>query len=299
MPFPLEKQRNETHRHWRRSVIARRKRAENPPQHADDNAREANKRVATTHLASETGPGQRKENVMLALLRDVPDKAGGRAPAPAGENSQPGAQGPSGRARLGALASLVINFVLPLAAYELLRPHVARPATALALAGAIPVGYTLAVLAVRRRLDPVGVVGVVSFGVGVLISWACGGNTLAIELQDPAVTGPLGIACLVSVAIGRPLHPVIRRLLGRGNSRYTDIASRAQHRTSMVTTTVIGLTLLGHAIALAVLALTQSTGTFVALQHAVGLPIFAVGIGGLYLYRHRRAEDPGLGSGGS
>jgi hypothetical protein len=224
---------------------------------------------------------------MRASVVPAGDKAGGCAPAPASERSQPGAQGPSGRARLGALASLVINFVLPLLAYELLRPHVASSALALALAGAIPVAYTMIMLAATRRLDPVGVVGVVSFGVGVLISWASGGNTLAIELQDPALTGLLGIACLVSVAIGRPLHPVLLRLLGRGNSRYTDIANRAQRRTSMVTTTVIGLTLLGHAVAVAVLALTQSTSTFVALQHPVGLPIFAVGVGGLYLYHHR------------
>jgi hypothetical protein len=225
---------------------------------------------------------------MSASVVPAGDNAGGCPPGPAGERSQPGAQGPSGRARLGALASLVINFVLPLAAYELLRPHVASSAVALALAGAIPVAYTMIMLAATRRLDPVGVIGVVSFGVGVLISWASGGSALAIELQDPAVTGLLGMACLVSVAIGRPLHPVILRWLGRGNSRYTDIAGRAQRRTSMVTTTVIGLTLLAHAVAVAVLALTQSTSTFVALQHPVGLPIFVVGVGGLYFYHHRR-----------
>jgi hypothetical protein len=158
---------------------------------------------------------------------------------------------------------------------------------ALALAGAIPVAYTLAVLVVRRRLNPVGVVGAVSFGIGVLVSWASGGSVLAIELQDPALFGVLGIAFLVSVAIGRPLHPVILRMLGRGNPRYTDIASRAERKTSMVITTVLGLTLLAHAVAVAVLALTQSTSTFVALQHPVGLPIFAAGIGGLLLYRNR------------
>ena len=81
---------------------------------------------------------------------------------------------------------------------------------------------------------------------------------------------------MVSVAIGRPLHPVILRLLGPGDPRYTDIANRAQHRASMVITTVLGLTLLAHAAAVAVLALTQSTSTFVALQHPVGLPIFGL-----------------------
>jgi hypothetical protein len=228
------------------------------------------------------------------------DKTGGDAPpisdgAPPARGAQTPPRTPSKtplppvRARLGALASLVINFILPLLAYEVLRPHVANSATALALAGAIPVAYTLAVLAATRRWDPVGVAGAVSFGVGVVISWASGGNTLALELQDPAVTGVIGIAFLASAAIGRPLHPVILRMLGRGNPRYTDIANRAQYRTSMVTTTIIGLVLLAHAVAVAVLALTQTTSTFVALQHPVGLPIFGLGVGGLYLY-HRRLQ---------
>jgi hypothetical protein len=218
------------------------------------------------------------------------DDTRGRAPAPGGESARPGMPGPAGRAGLGALAglaSLVINFVLPLVAYEVLRPHVSSSAMALALAGTIPVVYTLAILVAKRRLNPVGVVGVVTFGIGVLVSWASGGNTLALELQDPALTGLLGIVFLGSVVIGRPLHPVILRWLGRSNPRYTDIASRAQRRTSIVTTIVLGLTLLGHAVALAVLAVTQTTSTFVALQHPVGLPIFALGIGSLYLYQHR------------
>lgn len=119
--------------------------------------------------------------------------------------------------------------------------------------------YTLVTLAARRRLDPAGVVSVACFGIGVLVFWACGGNTLAIELQDPALTGLFGIACLGSVSIGRPLHLVILRLLGHSNPRYTEIAARVSIRTSMVNTTIIGLAFLGHAAAIAVLALTQPT----------------------------------------
>jgi hypothetical protein len=211
--------------------------------------------------------------------------SGGSRPArPAGGT---GPRGPAGRAGLGALASLVVNFVVPLLAYYLIKRHVGSSALALALAGAIPVAWTLVALAVRRRLDPLGVASVILFGISVLISWATGGSTLALELQDPMVTGPAGIACLVSVAIGHPLHPVILRLLGRGNAAYTDIAARVRGRTAMITTTVLGLTLAVHAAALTVLALTQSTNTFVALQHPVGLPPVALGLGSLFLYRSR------------
>jgi hypothetical protein len=211
-------------------------------------------------------------------------------PAQPGGGTRPGTQPPSGPAGLRALAglaSLVISFVVPLLSYDLIRPHTRSSAMALALSGAIPVVYTLVILVARRRLNPVGTAGAVSFGIGVLASWASGGSTLALEMQDPALFGAIGIAFLVSVAIGRPLHPVILRMLGRGNPRYADIASRAERRTSMVVTTVLGLTLLAHAAAVAVLALTQPASTFAALQNPVGLPIFAAGIGGLFLYRNR------------
>jgi predicted permease len=92
--------------------------------------------------------------------------------------TRPGSQGHPGRSGLAGLASLVINFVVPLFAYYLIHPHVRSSALALALAGAIPVAYTLVMLAVRRRLDPVGVVSVAGFGIGVLVSWASGGNAL-------------------------------------------------------------------------------------------------------------------------
>lgn len=211
-------------------------------------------------------------------------------PAQHDRGARPGTQQPSGQAgrrALAGLAGLVISFIVPLLSYDLIRPRIGSSAMALALAGAIPVAYTLGILVVRRRLSPVGVVGAVSFGIGVLISWASGGNTLALELQDPALLGAIGIAFLVSVAIGQPLHPVVLRLLGRSDPRYTDIASRAQHRTSMVTTAILGVTLLAHAVAVAVLALTQPVSTFVALQHPVGLPVFGLGIAGLFLYHNR------------
>ena len=227
-----------------------------------------------------TVPGPRPVTATTAQ-----DNAGGRPPPQPG-GTRPAPQGHPGRAGLAALASLAISFAAPLLAYYLIRPHAGSSALALALAGAIPVAYTLVMLAARRRLDPAGAASVASFGIAVLISWASGGNTLALELHDPALTGLIGIACLVSVAIGRPLHPVILRLLGR-NARYAGIASRTHGRTSMVTTTIIGMAFTGHAVAVAVLALTQPTSAFVALQHPVGLPFFGLGIAGLFFYRSR------------
>jgi hypothetical protein len=160
---------------------------------------------------------------------------------------------------------------------------------ALALAGAIPVVWTLAILAIRRKLSALGVTGVALFGLGVLISWISGGSTLAMELQDPVIFGLFGIACLVSIAVGHPLHQVILRAMGRGNARYTQAADRAAaSRTSAISTLIIGLALLSHAVAVAVLAFTQTTSTFLALQNPVGLPFLALGVAALFIYGTRQ-----------
>jgi hypothetical protein len=218
---------------------------------------------------------------MTATLTEDHTKSRPPAPSDAGQGPGPGSRGRPGRPGLATLASLAINFAAPVAAYYLIHAQVRSSALALALAGAIPVAWTLVTLAIRRRLDPLGVVSVAGFGLGVLVSWACGGNALALELQDPALTGLIGLACLVSVAIGRPLHPVLLRLLGKRT------ASNARRKTSMISTAIIGLAFTAHAAAVAALALTQNTSTFVAFQHPVGLPPLALGVAALLFYRSR------------
>jgi hypothetical protein len=206
-----------------------------------------------------------------------------------GKGTRPGAQGPSGRAVLGGLASIVVNFVAPLVAYHVFRQHHESSAVALALSGAIPVVWTLAILAVRRKLSALGVVSVALFAIGVLISWISGGSALAEELQDPVIFGLFGLACLVSIAVGHPLHQVILRAMGRSNPRYNEVAERAKASgTSMVSTLIIGVAFLAHAVAVALLAFTQSTSTFLALQNPVGLPFIGLGLLGLFIYGSRQ-----------
>jgi hypothetical protein len=56
----------------------------------------------------------------------------------------------------------------------------------------------------------------------------------------------------------------------------------------MVSTLIIGLAFVSHAIAVAVLAFTQSTSTFLALQNPVGLPFIGLGLVGLFIYGSRQ-----------
>jgi hypothetical protein len=204
-----------------------------------------------------------------ATITPAQNDAGGHPAAQPAKGTRPGPPKPSGRAALAGLASLVVNFVVPLVAYHLIRRHTDSSAMALALSGAIPVVYTLAILAVRRKLSALGVVCVALFGLGVLVSWVSGGNALAMELQDPAL--------------------FILRAMGRSNPRYTQTADRAAAAgSSTVATAIIGLAFLGHAAAVAVLALTQTTSTFLALQNPVGLPFLGLGVAGLFIYGTRQ-----------
>jgi hypothetical protein len=195
----------------------------------------------------------------------------------------------SARRLLPLIGSLVLNFIVPLVAYRVFRPHVASSAEALALGAAIPVAFTLGTLAWRRRLDPLGLISVASFAISIGVSWLSGGSSLALELQDPVVTGILGLGCLISVAVHRPLHLVVVGYLGRTSPRFARIAADpAAQRNSRIATAAIGAILLAYATVITIMALTLPTGTFLALSRPVGLAVLGTGLLGLFWYRRKR-----------
>ncbi len=190
------------------------------------------------------------------------------------------------------LPSVLASIVAPALAYTWVRPHVASSAAALLAAMAIPVGWTLAMFAWRRRADPLGLLSVAGLGVALAASYLTGGSALALELQDPAVTGALGLACVVSVIARRPLHLMALRLLARRNAQAARmLADPATRRTSTVSTAIIGAIFLAHAIAITILALTVPTGMFLAVSRPAGLAIIAAGLTILIWYRRRKTRQ--------
>ena len=194
---------------------------------------------------------------------------------------------PSGRLR-ALLPSVLVNGVVPLVAYALLRPWVGTDAVALAIGTAVPVVTTILLFAVRRRLDPIGVLAVLAYGIALLVLLLSGGNALVLKLQEAVVTGPLGLACLASVAVGRPLHEVVLRVLARRNDRWRE-ALRAPgfRRTSSALTLLVGALMTVHAAALLILALTLPTSAYLAVSRPIGWAIIAIGVAGLLFYRNR------------
>lgn len=113
---------------------------------------------------------------------------------------------PAVAARLGAI------IVVPVLAYLLLRPQVGSDAAALAIAGAIPAAWTLARLAWRRRVDPIGGLAVVGFGIALLLAALSGGDALLLKVREAPLTGAIGVVFLLSAAVRRPLLPGLLRL---------------------------------------------------------------------------------------
>jgi hypothetical protein len=218
------------------------------------------------------------------------------ATRPAGTSVAPQEPGPgtaqpsrpsrlSPRMLVSLLPSVLANIVAPALIYSLILPHVASSADALLVTMAIPVCWTLAIFAWRRRVDPLGLLSVAVSAIALAATYLTG-STLAVELQDPAETGALGLACIVSVIARRPLYLMALRLVARRNALAARMLDNpVVRRTSTVSTAIIGAILLIHAIAITILALTLPTGTFLAVYRLVGVPILAVGLAILIWYR--------------
>jgi hypothetical protein len=189
-----------------------------------------------------------------------------------------------------ALPGLAINFVGPVLAYQLVDPHVHSDVTALVVATAVPAAYTAVVLVWRRRLDPVAVVALGCFGLGLLLVIATGGNEFLFKIREDLWTGPLGLACLISLALRRPLGMVALGLRAR---RSPQLAAHLRHpgvvRIATVSTAVVGVLLLVHAAVMVILAIDTSTATFLALQRPISVAMHVCALAPLVWWvRHRQ-----------
>jgi hypothetical protein len=192
------------------------------------------------------------------------------------------------------LSGIALNVVLPLVVYWLLRPHVGSDLVALAVGAAIPVIWTLGVLVVRHRVDPMGAFMVPAFAVVLVVLALSGGNPLVVKLHDAVVTGPLGLVCLLSVLVRRPLLLVALRLAARGRQRQPAAAVTATTaHTLSVLTGLLGATLAVHAALLLALARTMSTSAFLAIGKPIGWTVLAAGA--LVVFWYLRRKNTGAG----
>lgn len=177
--------------------------------------------------------------------------------------------------RPAALRGLATPLV-SVAVYFAVRPAVGSDGAALAIAGAIPAAYAIALVVVRRRLEPWAVLTAVSFALACVASLLAGGSTLPLKLHEAAVTFVVGVVLLVAVLAGRPV-PVGRLL-------------RVPHADGTINATLgvlVGGFLVLHALLHLALALILPTAAYLTAGRVVSLGTLVVG--GLCLRAYLRA----------
>lgn len=179
---------------------------------------------------------------------------------------------------------VLINLVAPIVVFELIKSTIDNDTLSLAIGAAVPLLWTIGRLVVARTVDPIGVAAIALYGLGLVVVWLTGGSAIGLELRDAAPTGLIGLACLGSALIRRPIIVPLLRLAGREVTM--DV------RSATMITALFGVTLVTHAAALTALALSLSVSTYVAVHQVVGLSIVAVGVAGIWWFRHRTTSTP-------
>ena len=124
----------------------------------------------------------------------------------------------------GLLISIVFNAVIPVLLYRLTKRYLAASDVgALSAAALFPLGWSIVDASRSRALDPVALLSLMSIGVSIF-AVALGGSTKLLLIRESLSTGAFGIACLVSLALPRPIMFYFGRhfTAGRDPARIAD-----------------------------------------------------------------------------
>ena len=210
-------------------------------------------------------------------------------------------QPPEGRVRASRTRkrnfglSFAISHFVPLITYFAVRPYAANDTEALAIAWFIPLGWTLGSSVWFRRLEVIGLLGIAFYGVALFISVYFGVGALPLKLHRAAVRIVVGVACLVSVAIGRPALVLLARLITKaagGDAPALGVADPRSKagRALRFLTLVVGIACLVDAALQTALALTLSTAGFLLASAAVHVATLIGFISGGLLYLRFRLQ---------
>jgi hypothetical protein len=183
---------------------------------------------------------------------------------------------------------LLAGLLLPLIAFVVLVGSLATATEALAITDAIPLLWVLAYGARRRRIEPIGLTSAGVFAVALLLTIASGGSSLPLELHRAVFPGLAGMACLISLALRRPLLSKLAGARPGATAETRPEPDTPGARRSLTTlTAIIGLTLLADAAAQIILAFTISTATFGVVARIASWVIIATGLAACALYLRR------------
>lgn len=191
------------------------------------------------------------------------------------------------------LVTLVVVGALPWLVYVIIRPHLGSDATALTIASAIPVVWAVVHWVRRRRIDLAGLLVVAAYGVAVAMSAVFENAAMPLKLRDAGVLAAVGLVCVGSVVVRRPLlltalRYVVRHRGGQGGALAVRLDDPARRGDWTAATTLAGATFLVAALAEVLLMVTASTAVFLAVAGPLGglTPLAAVAVVVAFL-RHR------------
>ncbi len=171
------------------------------------------------------------------------------------------------------LASLAISHFAPLITYFAIRPFVASDTDRLAIAWFIPVAWTIGSSLWLQRLDVFALLGVVTYGVALSIAIFFNAGSLPLKLHHAVLGGAVGLVCLFSSAMGKPIFVLFIRWLSKQTAQATQIEVALANplvvqRISRLTL-VIGIASLADAVIQTALAILLSTSAFLAVTTAI------------------------------
>lgn len=100
--------------------------------------------------------------------------------------------------------SLVINGAIPLLIYNVLKSRGASNLTALGVAAVVPALDGIVTVVRRRRIDLISALVLAGIAIGI-VAVLIGGDPRLLLIRESFLTGALGIACFVSLALPCPL----------------------------------------------------------------------------------------------
>ncbi len=196
------------------------------------------------------------------------------------------------RPPIGVLGSLGVTVI----AFFVLRSVLGNATDALAITDGVPLLWLVLIGIRHRRLERIALIPVVVFTVALLASIAFGGSALPLELRRSVFPGAVGLACLISLLVRRPLVLEAASRMPRPDQAAGEedrLARPEVRRMLTVLTAIVGVTGLADAIAQVVLALSLSTSQFVVAAHVASYLTIGSGLLVAVLYlRVKRATLP-------
>jgi hypothetical protein len=192
----------------------------------------------------------------------------------------------------GFILEAAVNFALPLLIYSALHGRWGD-AHALLAASAPPIVWSIVLFLRAGRVDALSLLVLAGIALS-LLAFLGGGSARLLALREKFVTLAIGMAFLISAAIGKPLiYPLARATMARRSAAEAEaFDARRDHaavrRTIMVMTLVWGFGLVAEFCLGAALLFVLPIGQYLAVSPVLGYGT----IGGLVLwtavYRRRR-----------